>query len=241
VTAHDGFTLADLTAYNEKHNEANGEGNADGTDDNRSWNCGAEGPTDDLEVRDLRDRQRRNFLATLLLSAGVPMVLAGDEVGRSQQGNNNAYCQDDELSWYDWEDADKGLLAFAKEAIALRRANHALRPREFLRGPENGTAQIVLYRPDGRQMEPGDWNEPHARALCVVLEGREIEDANGATTSDRFALLLNAHYGPVRFTTPSTRAKWEVALSTASEGAVPRLTQRRVTLGPRSLLLLHSQ
>ena len=240
VTAHDGFTLADLTSYNEKHNDANGEGNVDGTDDNRSWNCGAEGPTDDLAVQVLRDRQRRNFLATLLLSAGVPMLLGGDELGRTQRGNNNAYCQDNELSWYDWEGADKDLLGFVKEAIALRRANHALRPRDFLRGAEGGPAQILLYRPDGRQMEPGDWGDPHARALCVTLDSGEIEDANGATTNDRFALLLNAHYGAVRFTTPYVRGGWEVVLSTAPPGATPRPTQKRVTLGPRSLLLLHS-
>ncbi|MGH9107658.1 MAG: glycogen debranching protein GlgX, partial [Acidimicrobiales bacterium] len=145
VTAHDGFTLADLTAYNEKHNEQNGEGNADGASDNRSWNCGTEDPTDDAAVLELRERQRRNLLGTLLLSAGVPMLLGGDEMGRSQAGNNNAYCQDNEISWYDWQNADKGLLAFVKEAIALRRDNHALRPREYLHGPEGGPAQMVLY------------------------------------------------------------------------------------------------
>jgi isoamylase len=237
VTAHDGFTLADLTSYNDKHNEANGEDNADGTNDNRSWNCGVEGPTDDAGVLELRDRQRRNFLATLLLSAGVPMLLGGDEIARTQLGNNNAYCQDNELSWYDWEGADKDLHAFVKEAIALRRGNHALRPRDYLRGPEGGPAQIVLYRPDGRQMEPANWQDPHARALCVALDGRKIEDADGETTSDRFLLLLNAHFGPVRFTLPPMRARWEAVLSTATQ---VRLYQRRVTLGPRSLLLLHS-
>ncbi len=152
VTAHDGFTLADLTAYNEKHNEANGEGNNDGESNNRSWNCGVEGPTDDPAVLELRERQRRNFLGTLLLSAGVPMVLGGDEIGRTQKGNNNAYCQDNELSWYDWDNVDKDLLAFVKTAIALRRDNQALRPREYLRGPEGGPAQMVLFRPDGRHM-----------------------------------------------------------------------------------------
>ncbi len=136
VTAHDGFTLADLTAYNEKHNEANGEDNKDGESNNRSWNCGVEGATDDPEVLELRERQRRNFLGTLLLSAGVPMMLGGDEIGRAQNGNNNAYCQDNEVSWYDWDNVDKDLLAFVKTAIALRRDNHALRPREYLRGPE---------------------------------------------------------------------------------------------------------
>jgi len=240
VTAHDGFTLADLTAYNTKHNEANGESNADGSDDNRSWNCGAEGGTDDSSVLQLRERQRRNFLATLLLSAGVPMLLGGDEVGRTQHGNNNAYCQDNEISWYDWGSVDKDLLSFVKEAIALRRENHALRPREYLRGPEGGVAQLVLYRPDGKEMEPSDWQDPNARALCVALDGRHIEDVDGETASERFALLLNAHYGPVRFTIPPGRAKWEVALSTAP--ATPRVTQRRtVTVEARSLLLLRGR
>jgi isoamylase len=240
VTAHDGFTLADLTSYNDKHNEANGEANADGTDDNRSWNCGAEGETEDRSVLALRQRQRRNFLATLLLSAGVPMLLGGDEIGRTQRGNNNAYCQDNELSWYDWDRVDKDLLSFVKEAIALRRENHALRPREYLRGPEGGLAQLVLYRPDGKEMQPPDWQDPQARALCVALDGRHIEDVDGEMARDRFALLLNAHYGPVRFTIPPGRAKWEVALSTAP--APPRVSQRRtVTVGPRSLLLLRGR
>ncbi len=241
VTAHDGFTLADLTSYNTKHNEANGEGNADGTDDNRSWNCGVEGPTDDPGVLDLRERQRRNLLATLLLSAGVPMLLGGDEIGRTQRGNNNAYCQDNQLSWHDWEGIDKDLLGFVKEAIALRRDNHALRPRDFLRGPEGGPAQIVLYRPDGKQMEPDDWHNPNARALCVALDGRRIGDARGETTSDHFALLLNAHYGPVRFTIPRGPAKWEAVLSTAPAGPKPRLIRRTVSVGPRSLLLLRGR
>ncbi len=135
VTAHDGFTLADLTAYNDKHNEANGEDNNDGESDNRSWNCGAEGPTDDPSCHELRARQRRNLLGTLLLSAGVPMILGGDEIGRTQGGNNNAYCQDNEISWYDWEHADDDLLAFTRTALALRRSHPALRPREYLRGP----------------------------------------------------------------------------------------------------------
>ncbi len=240
VTAHDGLTLADLTSYNAKHNEANGEGNADGTDDNRSWNCGVEGPTDDPAVLSLRERQRRNLLATLLLSAGVPMLLGGDEIGRTQQGNNNAYCQDNELSWYDWDAVDKDLLGFAKEAIALRRNNHALRPPEYLRGAESGAAQIVLYRPDGKHMEPADWQNPHARALCVALDGRQIEGAEGEATSDHFALLLNAHYGSVRFTLPRGPAKWEVALSTVPAGT-RRLTRRTVTVEERSLLLLRGR
>jgi len=241
VTAHDGFTLADLTAYNDKHNEANGEGNNDGESNNRSWNCGAEGGTDDPEVLDLRRRQRRNLLATLLLSAGVPMLLGGDELGRSQGGNNNAYCQDSEVSWYDWENVDKDLLLFVKEAIALRKENYALRPREYLSAAEGGPGQMALYRPDGKHMKASDWQDPHARALCVALDGRKIEDADGETSRDRFVLLLNAHYEPVRFTLPANRAKWQVVLTTGRFEETPKVTSRRsVTLEARSLLLLHS-
>ncbi len=241
VTAHDGFTLADLTSYNEKHNEDNGEDNQDGESHNRSWNCGVEGPTDDADVNDLRERQRRNLLGTLLLSAGVPMILGGDEMGRSQGGNNNAYCQDNEISWYDWENLDKDLLAFTREAIALRRANHALRPHEYLRGSEGGPAQMVLYRPDGKQMSAGDWQDPMARALMVALDGRQIEDAEGETSSDRFLLLLNAHYGPVRFNIPPGRARWAPVLTTGPVERTPRMTTRRtITIGPRSFLLMHS-
>jgi isoamylase len=240
-SAHDGFTLADLTSYNDKHNEANGEGNDDGENHNRSWNCGAEGPSDDTQITELRARQRRNLLATLLLSAGVPMVLGGDEIGRSQLGNNNAYCQDNEISWYDWSAVDEDLLDFVKGAIALRRANYALRPREYLRGPEGGPAQIVLYRPDGKQMSEGDWRDPHAGALAVALDGRQIEDAEGETTSDRFVLLLNAHYGPVKFTIASGRGKWVPVLTTGRVERTPKLTPKgSVTLEARSLLLLHS-
>ncbi len=155
VTAHDGFTLADLTAYNDKHNEANGEDNADGEANNRSWNCGEEGDSDDAEVLALRDRQRRNLLGTLLLSAGVPMLLGGDEIGRTQRGNNNAYCQDSEVSWYDWENIDKDLLAFTKTALRLRRDSPPLRPGQYLRGPEGGPPQMVLYRARRQANERG--------------------------------------------------------------------------------------
>ena len=241
ITAHDGFTLADLTSYNEKHNEANGEDNNDGANDNRSWNCGAEGPADDPQVCELRERQRRNLLGTLLLSAGVPMVLGGDEIGRTQSGNNNAYCQDNEISWHDWENIDEDLLAFAKTAIGLRRDNPALRPRDYLRGPEGGPAQMVLYRADGRQMTAKDWQDPFARTLSMSLDGRQIEDAEGETSTDRFLLFLNAHYEPVRFTIPPGRAQWSAVLTTGNPDETPKLTNRRtITLASRSLLLLHS-
>ena len=203
VTAHDGFTMADLTAYNEKHNEANGEDNRDGETDNRSWNCGVEGPTDDPAVNELRARQRRNLIGTLLLSAGIPMLLGGDEIARTQRGNNNAYCQDNEISWYDWEHTDEDLLAFTRTALALRHAHPALRPREYLRGPGGAPAQMVLYRADGKQMKEEDWQDPHAKTLAVSLDGRQIEDAEGETGSERFLLLLNAHFEPVSSPSPS--------------------------------------
>ncbi len=241
VTSHDGFTLADLTAYNEKHNEANGEDNKDGGDDNRSWNCGEEGGTDDPEVLALRERQRRNLLGTLLLSAGVPMVLGGDEIGRSQHGNNNAYCQDNEVSWYDWGNVDENLLAFTKTALRLRRNSPALRPRQYLRGPEGGPAQMVLYRPDGNQMTAEDWQNPTARALAVALDGRQITDPDGDATSDRILLLLNAHHEPVEFTIPISSATWKAVLTTGGPDDTPQITPAgTITLDARALLLLHS-
>jgi isoamylase len=241
VTAHDGFTLADLTAYNDKHNDANGEGNADGEDNNKSWNCGEEGPSDSPQVLELRERQRRNLLGTLLLSAGVPMILGGDEIGRTQQGNNNAYCQDNEVSWYDWDNIDQGLLAFTKTALAIRHASPALRPRHYLRGPQDGPAQMLLYRPDGKQMKPDDWGNPTARALAIALEGRYIADAIGLATTDRFLLLLNAHHEPIDFTLPPGAKAWDAILTTGDPGDAPPITSTgALTLPGRELLLLRT-
>jgi glycogen operon protein len=241
VTAHDGFTLADLTAYDEKHNEANGEGNNDGESDNRSWNCGVEGDTDDPDVLRLRSQQRRNLLGTLLLSAGTPMILAGDELGRSQQGNNNAYCQDTELSWIDWDDRDTDLCAFVQTAIALRREHPALRPRDYLRGPEGGQAQMLLYRPDGNQMTQEDWENPNASTLAISLDGSHIQDSDGATTADRFLLLLNAHDGSVEFVLPGGGDDWQIVLTSTEPGESPSISEMRsVSVAPRSLLLLRA-
>jgi isoamylase len=239
VTAHDGFTLADLTAYDEKHNEANGDDNADGESDNRSWNCGVEGPTDEAEINALRARQRRNLLGTLLLSAGVPMILGGDEFGRTQNGNNNAYCQDNETSWYDWDAVDQDLLAFVRTAIRLRRDNPALRPREYLRGPEGGPAQMVLYRPDGEQMTDADWQDPTSKTLAIALDGRQIADEDGDTTRDRFLLLVNAWTEPVDFTIPAGGTTWSVVLTTDEPTEMPALAQgQTVAVHDQSLLLL---
>ena len=241
VTAHDGFTLADLTSYNEKHNEANGEGNQDGESHNRSWNCGVEGDADDHEVLARRTRQRRNLMGTLLLSAGVPMILGGDEIGRSQRGNNNAYCQDNETSWYDWDHVDQEMLAFTRRAVAIRKAHPALRPREYLRTPGGEPAQMVLYRPDGMEMQPDDWENPATNSLAVALDGRHIEDADGETSRDRYLLLLNAHWEPVDFTIAPGGGHWFTVLASADPDEVPAISaERTVTVGARSLLLLHS-
>jgi isoamylase len=241
VTAHDGFTLADLTSYNDKHNDANGEDNNDGESNNSSWNCGVEGPSDDPEIVELRARQRRNLLGTLLLSAGVPMILGGDEIGRTQEGNNNAYCQDDELSWYDWDAVDADLLAFTRTALTLRRENPALHPRDYLRGPGGAPAQMVLYRPDGVEMADEDWQDAGSKTLAVALDGREIEDAGGDTSRDRFLLFVNGHHEPVDFTVPAGRGPWHVVLTTDDPDPVDPLSSGDiVSVRDRSMLLLHS-
>jgi isoamylase len=238
ITAHDGFTLADLTSFDEKHNGANGEDNRDGETDNRSWNCGVEGPTDDEEVNALRNRQRRNLLGSLLLSAGVPMLLGGDEIARTQGGNNNAYCQDNEVSWHDWEHQDEHLLAFARTALALRRDHPALRPREYLRGPGGARAQMVLYRADGSQMKEEDWQDPLAKTLAVSLDGRQVEDSEGERNNERLLLLLNSHSDAVEFTIPASRLNWQVVLTSSEPDQTPEISQGQIAVEGRSLLLL---
>jgi isoamylase len=226
VTAHDGFTLHDLVSYNDKHNEANGEDNRDGTDDNRSWNHGVEGPTDDPQVTALRARQQRNFLATLLLSQGIPMLLGGDEIGRTQQGNNNAWCQDNELSWFDWGDADAELLEFVRGLIRLRRGHPVFRQPSFLTGSSprgSGLPDVWWFRTDGRRMTQRDWQTPDRRTLGVFLNGQEVHGRTpygGEIVDDSFLLLLNTSFEPVEFTLPTRRfgAHWELELETG-EGA----------------------
>ena len=213
ITAHDGFTLADLTAYAEKHNEANGEDNNDGESDNKSFNGGVEGPTDDEGVTAYRDRQRRNLLATVLLSAGVPMLLGGDELGRTQQGNNNAYCQDNEISWFDWAGVDHDLLAFTTELIALRRENTALRPQWFRQAPaEDAPDSVEAVGAGGDELEDQDWSDPHTRAATFVLEHDE---------GSAFALLLNSAANQVEFVLPDApNGPWELASSSDPEQQV---------------------
>jgi isoamylase len=229
VTAHDGFTLADLVAYGHKHNEANGEENRDGADANRSWNCGAEGPTDDPAIRSLRARQQRNLLTTLALSQGLPMVLGGDELGRTQQGNNNAYCQDNELSWTDWslDDERRELLAFARRALGLRRAHPVFRRRRWLTGTEtlgSGARDVVWLTPAGTELTAADWANPLTRALGIFLNGDEITGRapDGSRVRDaRFLVLANAWWEPLDFTLPGEPlgARWALALDTADPAA----------------------
>jgi isoamylase len=231
VTAHDGFTLADLVSYNHKHNEANGEGNRDGSDDNRSWNCGAEGPADDPAVLALRARQKRNFLTTLLLSQGVPMLLAGDEMGRSQHGNNNAYCQDNEISWVDWEirAEDAELLDYARALIKLRAEHPVFRRRRFfsgraIRGGRQRLGDIAWFTLAGEEMTGDDWDAGFAKSLTVFLNGRAISEPDrrgGRIQDDSFLLLFNASEQDLVFTIPPRRygQRWAKALDTARPAA----------------------
>ena len=227
VTAHDGFTLADVVSYNEKHNEANGEENRDGHNENLSWNCGAEGPTDDKEIIALRARQQRNFLATLILSQGVPMLLAGDEIGRTQRGNNNAYCQDNEISWMDWklDRWKRELLEFTQLLIRLFHQHPVLRRRVFFQGRRirgSEVKDLAWFKPDGKEMTDDDWNNGFARCLGLRLAGDAIEevDARGnRILDDTLLTLLNAHHEPVNFVLPAHRRKvrWEVVFDTKEE------------------------
>ncbi|GAC1337000.1 MAG: glycogen debranching protein GlgX [Myxococcales bacterium] len=209
VTAHDGFTLRDLVSYNEKHNQANGEDNRDGESHNRSWNCGAEGPTADEGINKLRAQQARNFLATLLLSQGVPMIAGGDELGRTQQGNNNGYCQDNELSWFDWEHQDRNLLAFTSRLIELRREHPIFRRRRWFHGREiRGTdaKDLAWLKPDGAEMNDDDWTNGFAKSLGVFLNGHAIAKQGAQSdgvVDDSFYLLFNAHHEPVGFKLPA--------------------------------------
>jgi len=253
VTCHDGFTLQDLVSYDHKHNEANGEGNRDGTDDNRSWNCGTEGPSDDPATRELRALQMRNFLVTLFLSQGVPMLLAGDEMGRTQAGNNNAYCQDNEVSWVDWgrADTERDLLAFTETLAGLRREHPVFRRRRFFRGrrdePGDETSDIIWLTPAGQEMTQADWGADYAKSLAVFLNGEAISepDARGEQIADaKFLLLFNAHSNPLTFTLPeaSLAAGWEIMITTAPQatkgakgGRARHQARRQAEQGPAAL------
>ncbi len=246
ITAHDGFTLRDLVSYNDKHNEANGEDNKDGTDDNRSWNHGVEGPTDGPEINALRARQQRNFLTTLFLSQGVPMLLGGDEFGRTQGGNNNAWCQDNEISWFNWAAADPELVEFTKRLIALRQAHPVFRRSKFLTGhevKESGLPDVWWFRPDGRRMTQKDWQRQDAHTLGVFLNGEEIPEhtPDGRdVVDDSFLLLFNAYSESITFTLPTRRfgARWQVEIATGEGPAGVVQARAQVALEGRSLALL---
>ncbi len=222
VTAHDGFPLADLVSYNEKHNEANGEDNRDGESHNRSWNCGVEGPTDDPAVVALRARQRRNLFATLLFSQGVPMILGGDEIGRTQDGNNNAYCQDSEISWFDWEEIDHDFLAFCRTVTALRKAHPVFRRRRWFQGRNiRDVEDLAWMRPDAEPMSEDDWETGYARSVGVFLNGQAIPTPDafgGRVVDDSFLLLFNASELDLPWTLPdgSRAAAWVVELDTSA-------------------------
>jgi glycogen operon protein len=213
ITVHDGFTLRDLVSYNEKHNLANGEMNRDGTSDNRSWNCGAEGDTDDPEILALRARQCRAMLTTLMLSFGVPLLLGGDEMGRTQLGNNNAYCQDNEMTWLDWAHQDRGLLEFCQRIIALRKAHPVFRRHRFLAGSD--AQDLRWFTPAGSEMTPADWADPNALAILLYLDGSDAPDRAVDGTllvDDDFLVLVNAWWQQLDFVLPPTRpaAVWRL-------------------------------
>ena len=250
ITAHDGFTLRDLVSYNHKHNEANGENNRDGTDNNRSWNCGVEGETDDPAIVALRKRQAANLMATLCLSTGVPMITAGDERGRTQRGNNNAYCQDNEISWIDWrpDDAWLDLYETTKAALRLRREHPALRQRHFLEGRptvEGGPKDLAWIHPDGREMTDADWFDDRLHTFGMFVSGSPLRDRGprGEVLSDAsFLLWFNAHPEPGKATLPVNDwvTRGEVVLSTDGGHPVGEVIEAGVVIDiePRSLIVV---
>jgi isoamylase len=231
VTAHDGFTLHDLVTYSHKHNEANGEHNRDGADDNQSWNCGVEGETDDPAIISLRERQKRNLLATLFLSQGVPMLVAGDEMGRTQRGNNNAYCQDNDISWLDWnlDERREALLAFTARLIQFRHRQPVLQRRRFFRGEriwDSHHRDLTWLRPDGTEMGPEDWERPFTRSLAFLLGGDAIptlDERGQRIIGDALLVLLNAHHEPIRFAVPPPEEgkHWVLEFYTADDARGP--------------------
>ncbi|WP_329379790.1 glycogen debranching protein GlgX [Streptomyces sp. NBC_01716] len=250
TTCHDGFTLHDLVAYNDKHNEANGEGNRDGESHNRSWNCGVEGETDDPEVRELRDRQVRNFIATLMLSQGVPMLSHGDEFGRTQGGNNNAYCQDNEVAWVHWpekgDEKNKGLLAFTQTMVWLRRDHPVFRRRRFFHGrPVEGThdelSDISWFTPEGEEMIQGDWQATDAKAMSVFLNGQAISEPGPRgerISDDSFLLMFNASARTLEFAVPVDHgSQWRIVVDTSRPEGVPPGDGPKVDAGERITMI----
>lgn len=254
ITAHDGFTMNDLVSYNEKHNEANGEGNRDGESNNRSWNCGVEGPTTIKDVNDLRQQQMRNMFATLLCSQGIPMICGGDEVARTQQGNNNAYCQDNAISWTNWDldDSQKDLLEFVSKLIHLRLEHPVLHRRRFFTGrepgdPDDKIPQVEWMDHTGSIMDMEDWSNTHAFSVMIYLNGSDIPEADwygNQMVDNNFILIFNAHYEPIMFTLPDERygKKWRLVVDTHNPKG-PELNYEAgfaITAQSRSFLLLMS-
>lgn len=254
ITAHDGFTMNDLVSYNEKHNDANGEGNRDGESNNRSWNCGVEGPTTIKDVNDLRQQQMRNMFATLLCSQGIPMICGGDEVARTQQGNNNAYCQDNAISWTNWDldDSQKDLLEFVSKLIHLRLEHPVLHRRRFFAGrepgdPDDKIPQVEWMDHTGSIMDMEDWSNTHAFSVMIYLNGSDIPEADwygNQMVDNNFILIFNAHYEPIMFTLPDERygKKWRLVVDTHNPKG-PELNYEAgfaITAQSRSFLLLMS-
>ena len=246
ITAHDGFTMRDLVSYDNKHNDANGENSNDGESHNRGWNCGVEGPTDDPAINEIRARQQRNLMASLLLSQGVPMILGGDEISRTQGGNNNAYCQDNEVSWYDWEHADTAMLEFTAALIALRRDHPTFRRRQFFQGRTlhgEGTIDLAWFTPAGEPMADDQWDEAFIKAVTIYLGGGHIEQSSrGEQITDTDVLwLMNASGDDVPFTVPDAQpgARWRCMMDTAT-GAVNPLDAAVWEAGSTLTLMGHS-
>ena len=249
ITAHDGFTLHDLVSYNEKHNQANGEENRDGESHNRSWNCGVEGPTEDPDVRRLRNCQKRNFLTTLLLSQGVPMLLGGDELGRTQQGNNNAYCQDSEISWYDWENIDEALLVFCQQLIRFRKDHPVFRRRGWFHGrPIHGSDvhDISWFTMEGEQMAEEDWEQGYVKSLGVFLNGATIPNPNPRgepVIDDNVYMIFNADHEALNFILPGADygTHWVKELDTEKESLEEQESLKagdQIKVEARSLVVL---
>ncbi len=252
VTCHDGFTLTDLVSYNEKHNQANGEDNRDGESHNRSWNCGVEGPSEDREILALRNRQRRNLMLTLFLSQGVPMLSAGDEIGRTQNGNNNTYCQDNELSWLHWDRADREFLRFMRTLVAFRREHPVFCRRHWFQGQAiygRGLEDIAWFTPDGNEMEDSYWNEGYAKSIAIYLNGSAVPspDVFGLKVlDDSFYLIFNAHYEPLDFTLPDKvwGRRWRMVIDSAEGWIEDRRVLSagdHVAAESRSVIVLQAQ
>ena len=252
ITAHDGFTLQDLVSYHEKHNEANGENNQDGESNNRSWNCGIEGPTDDGEINELREKQKRNFLTTLFLSQGVPMLLAGDEISRTQRGNNNSYCQDNDISWIDWANADQELLEFTSKLIHLRKEHAVFSRKNWFKGKAvkaNGIEDIAWFLPGGALMTEENWKEGAAKSVAIYLNGKglnTVREDGSKITDDNFYVIFNAHTEVVKYQLPDKKysKKWRLLIDTGSAAGVASAGDfnpaDQVPVGGRSVILLQS-